>query len=241
MLLVAGGLLGALALVGLAVFGFSRLGGGRAVPRIEADARPVKVRPAAPGGLVVPNQNETIFDRPGERRAEAAAPAGRLAPAPEAPQIERLREELAAAPAAVPSPAAPAATAPAAPSAAVVPPRIAAARGTPAGASAAAPAPAGPVPSQTATVTSPAGPAGRARIQIGALGSEEAARTEWDRLVRRVPELAGRQPQISRFDREGQPTLWRLRTGGFADAAAARAACEAVRAKGAAPCSLPGA
>ncbi|MCO6416780.1 SPOR domain-containing protein, partial [Siccirubricoccus sp. KC 17139] len=74
---------------------------------------------------------------------------------------------------------------------------------------------------------------GRAVVQLGALASEEAARAEWERLSRRVPELAAFQPRIIRFDRgEGLTPFYRLRTGGLADAAAARALCEIVRAKG---------
>jgi len=74
-------------------------------------------------------------------------------------------------------------------------------------------------------------PNGRGTVQLGALVSEEAAKTEWSRLQKRVPELAGRPPLILRFEQEGR-TLWRLRTSGLADANAARALCEAVRARG---------
>ena len=38
-------------------------------------------------------------------------------------------------------------------------------------------------------------------------------------------------PRITRLDREGQTPLFRLRAGGLADAAAAKALCEAVRAR----------
>ena len=68
-------------------------------------------------------------------------------------------------------------------------------------------------------------------VQFAATRSEEAARADWQRLQRRVPELAGRQPIVAKLEREGQPTLWRLRTGGFADLAAARAFCEPLRAR----------
>jgi cell division septation protein DedD len=88
----------------------------------------------------------------------------------------------------------------------------------------AAPRPAPVVPAPTAN--------GRAMIQLGALATEEAARAEWDRMVKRVPELAGVQPRISKLEREGQSPLFRLRAGGLADAAAAKSLCEAVKAKG---------
>jgi hypothetical protein len=77
----------------------------------------------------------------------------------------------------------------------------------------------------------PAQAAGRAQIQLAATRSEETARTEWQRLASRIPELQGRQPIIARWEREGQPTLFRIRAGGFADTAAARTFCEQLRAR----------
>ncbi|MEN0076943.1 MAG: SPOR domain-containing protein, partial [Paracraurococcus sp.] len=81
---------------------------------------------------------------------------------------------------------------------------------------------------------------GKAMIQLGALPSEEAARGEWERLAKRVPELAGFQPRISRVEREGQATIYRLRVGGLADAAAAKTLCEAVRGGGGACLAIGG-
>ncbi|MDB5412809.1 MAG: hypothetical protein JWR10_1144, partial [Rubritepida sp.] len=68
-----------------------------------------------------------------------------------------------------------------------------------------------------------------AQVQLLAATSEEAARADWARLQRRIPELSGRAPAITKLEREGQPPLWRLRTGGFADVAAARAFCVQLR------------
>ncbi|WP_242481970.1 SPOR domain-containing protein, partial [Paracraurococcus ruber] len=73
---------------------------------------------------------------------------------------------------------------------------------------------------------------GKGMVQLGALPTEEAARAEWERLARRVPELAGFRPRVVKLDRDGQPPLFRLRTGGLADAAAAKALCDLVKAKG---------
>ncbi len=214
MMMVAGGLLGSVLLVGAVAWGISRMG-PRPVPVIEADTRPVRVRPENPGGLQVANQDELIFERnPGRR--DRGAPEARLAPAPEAPNLDRLREQVA-------PPPAPVAVVPANPAPSARP-----APATPAAPPAAAPA----------AATPPAARGGRHVVQFGALASEDAARQEWTRLQRRVPELAGHQPQVVKFEREGQPTLWRLRTGGFADAAAARAFCETARGKGA-TCVVP--
>jgi hypothetical protein len=220
-LIAIGGGLAATLVVGAAlVWGMSRAGGPRSVPLIEPDPRPFKVRPDDPGGLRVPNQDELIFER---NRGPATPGSARLAPEPEAPRLDALRAQVAqpapepivlpqAAPAPVARNGAPPAAAPA-PTAAPAPAAPAAQAPTPA----ARPAPA---------------PGGAVRVQLGALTSEEAARGEWDRLARRHADLLGAfRPQVLRFERDGQATLFRLRTGGFADAAAAGAFCEQARAR----------
>ena len=197
------------------------MGGVRSVPVIEADPRPFKVRPDDPGGLRVPNQDELIFER---NRGPAQAGGGRLAPEPEAPRLDALRAQVAQP---TPRPAAPAPVAPAATP--VAPAPQAAAPQAPAAAPVQQPAPAArpaPVPN------------GAIRVQLGALTSEEAARGEWDRLARRHADLLGAfRPQIVRFEREGQATLYRLRTGGFGDVAGAQAFCEQARARSM-PCTV---
>jgi len=214
-LIAIGGGLAATLVVGAAlVWGMSRAGGPRSVPLIEPDPRPFKVRPDDPGGLRVPNQDELIFER---NRGPANSGGARLAPEPEAPRLDALRAQVAqpapqpiAPPQAVPAPAAPVARNGA-------PPTTAPAEAPAAPAPAARPAPA---------------PGGAVRVQLGALTSEESARGEWDRLARRHADLLGAfRPQVLRFERDGQATLFRLRTGGFADAAAAGAFCEQARAR----------
>jgi hypothetical protein len=77
-------------------------------------------------------------------------------------------------------------------------------------------------------------------VQLGALPTEDAARTEWARLSRLLPDqFRGRSPVVIRFDRANADPVWRLRTGGFADAGAARSFCEAVRLRGGA-CAVVG-
>lgn len=209
MIAVGGGLAAMLVVGGAIAWGLSR-GGARTVPLIEADARPFKVRPDDPGGLRVPNQDELIFER--SRGSTAQPPPARLAPEPEAPRIDALRAQVAQPPpVAAPAPSAPAPAAEAPPQAAPAP----------------AAAPAAAPPARVAPA-----PNGAIRIQLGALTSEEAARAEWDRLARRHPDLLGAfRPQVVRFEREGQPPLFRLRTGGFADIASAREHCERLRAE----------
>jgi SPOR domain len=236
MLAVAGGLLGVAALGTAATLGLSRLGPGT-VPVIEADPRPLKVRPDQPGGMVVPNQDQLVLEGASQRRLadRSRNTVAQLDTGPEAPALDLLRQQ-----------AAPAAPLPAL--AATVPPPVAAGTQAPAApvtasalgtATAALPPPV--ALAVTATVATPSmvtaaalpGPVagGRSHAQFGALHSEDAARTEWDRLVRRAPELAAFQPRITRLDREGQPPLWRLRATGLADAGAAKALCDAMRAR----------
>jgi hypothetical protein len=208
------GLLIALAvLLGLAAAGWA----GWAALRHRVAAVPVVEAPAGP--IKVRPAERGGFVAPNQdnqilqgRNAQQAAPA-RLAPQAEAPDLAALRQHGAPRPAPAPAPAA----APAAPPQAAAPP-----------------APARP---STAPV-----PGGRVQVQLGALGSEEAARAEWDRLARRLPELfADRRPAISRIERGAdQPPIFRIRTGGFGDADSARAFCEQVRARGGACAVLPG-
>jgi cell division septation protein DedD len=216
--MILGGLAGSAALAAVIIWAMGQMG-PRGVPLVEPDPRPFRVRPDSTGTPAPPPQ-ATILDRnarperPGEQR---------LAPGPEQPRPEGIRAQSAAQNAAQARPAAPPAAAPAA---------------TPS----AQPRQAQPAPA-TATQAAPARQAaaaqGRVSIQLGALRSEEAARQEWDRLRARVPELAGRTPAITRFEREGQPTLWRLRVGGLADRDAARALCGQVQARGGA-CNVVG-
>ena len=249
LLAMAGGVLGLAALGGAAVWGVSRIG-PRPVPVIEADSRPLKVRPENPGGLVVQNQDQLVLEPPEVRRNRERNQGAnaRLDSGPEAPALEQLRQQVPPAP--VPGPAAapaPIAGAPAtalAPiaGASAAPPQggIATVPATPGAALAATAlgAPAAAAPGSLAPPVAPAtgsfrpAAAGKVQVQLGALASEEAAKAEWERLVARIPDLGGFQSRIIRLDREGQPTLWRLRTGPFADQATARALCEAVRARG---------
>jgi hypothetical protein len=75
--------------------------------------------------------------------------------------------------------------------------------------------------------------AGGKQVQLAALGSEEAARIEWQRLAKRMPDLFnGHRPDFSKTEHDGR-AFWRLRTGGFTDTAQATIFCERVRAKGA--------
>jgi hypothetical protein len=250
LLLIALGLLVAAAAGAVLMWGLGRvggLGGPRTIPVLEADSRPMKVRPEHPGGMVVPNTDQLVLEPLAVRRAadREQGSNARLAPVPEAPQLDLLRREAAPPASAarvtggedaardhVANEASPAGSALGVRVAALPPPR---------------PAPEiVPMPVSTSSAVAPAAtPAssvpGRVQVQLGALITEESARAEWARLQRRVPALAGRQPQITRIDRGPEfPPLWRLRAVGLADAAGARSLCDAVRSAGGACMLVPG-
>lgn len=267
MMLIAGGVAGTLALGGLVGWAVSKYTDDT-IPVVEADSRPIKVRPDDRGGLRVANQDEIIFER---RNANGTyEPSGRLGPAAEAPNLDALRAATMPPPsqvapsAAAPSQAAPAQmaapqAAPAQPAPETAPPggQGGAAEGSPAaapqpGAVAQAPLQA-PAPAQAEAPRPAPAPApapvqapvqaratGGVVVQLGALDSESGARSEWDRLARRAPEvLQGRAPQILRFERDGYPTMWRLRTGGFDSRASASSFCDTIKSRGGA-CAVIG-
>lgn len=227
--IIAGGLGAAL----LAVVGVWSLGGHRSshLPVVEADTRPIRVKPENPGGLQVAGANDEILS------GDAGPQNGKLAPPPESPEPQALRpkEEAAARPAvAAPAPVAPpaSATQPAASAssapvfAPAAPPVARVAPGPEPKAAAGAQA-----PHQIAAAAS-SGAAHAPEVQLAALGSEEAAKTEWERLAKKMPDLLkGRRPAVVKAERDGR-AVWRLRTGGFSDIAQATAFCEHVRSKG---------
>lgn len=261
MLAMAGGLAAIVGVGAMVGWGITRLTTDRPIPTVEADARPVKIRPDDRGGLRVANQDEIIFER---RNSGATFEAsGRLAPAAEAPNLDALRAATAPPPAPAPRivtesqaplpasevPPVPVLPGQAAPRPSAPPPPAPQAAGSPLTApqtaapqAAAPPLTAPQAPSTPAPVATPpqrVAAGGTVVVQLGALDSEVGARTEWDRLARRAPELLqGRSPQIIRFERQDKPTMWRLRTGGFS-AEAAREFCDGIRGKGGA-CAVIG-
>ncbi len=202
------------------------------VPLIVADDMPLRVRPAVPGGLVVPNQDTEIYPRAlqrggAERRVEVLLPppeSPKPLPRLATPDVPRMAEQPAL------GAAAPVADNPGhattSPSPAAVPPprELAASAATTSPGHTAAP------PAREAT-RSPA-PAGAVLVQLAAVTAESAVQPEIARLRSRLAEeLGGRALTASRIERDGR-SIWRIRAGGFADEAAARAFCDSVRARG---------
>jgi SPOR domain len=205
LVLIAGGLGATL----LAVVGGWTVIGHRsgAVPVVQADNRPIRVKPDNPGGMQVAGANEDILS------GGTATGDGKLAPPPETPDPQALR---APPPAPTAQPPVAAAAVPA-PAASPAPAKSAAAAAKP-------PAPSDKHPAAAAT--------GSTQVQLAAVRSEEAAKSEWQRLSKRVPDLLGqRRPAFSKTEHDGR-TLWRVRAGGFADVPQATSFCEKLRAKG---------
>ena len=196
------------------------------VPTIEAVSGPVRVKPTDPGGLQVGGLEDQLLGDP-------SSGADKMAPAAEAPAPLALRAQLIPAeppkPAPMPATAAPPASAAPAPAA---PPQASTAHAATPPAlthpAAAAHAAAAAVPAARPATAA----AGGTMVQLGALRTHEAAQAEWHRLARRMPELLdGHHPVVERAESAGHE-VWRIRTGGFADNAAATAFCGRVRAKG---------
>ena len=210
MALIAGGVavLGALGVGGYTLMA-SR---PHTVPVIEADSRPLRVRPDNPGGMQVAGADEQIMG--GDDSGQDAA----MAPPPEAPQMAALRAQIDAA-------RQPAPPAQAAPPAQPLPPPAP----TPL-AAAAAPEPPPALTLQPAAHA--AAGSGGAQVQLAAVETQQAAMSEWQRLAKKMPDLlSSRHPAVVRAQRDGK-LLWRLRTGGFADIAQATQFCAKVRAEG---------
>ena len=237
---------GLITVAALGYGGYALLGGrSHVVPVVEADPRPLRVRPDNPGGMQVVGADEL---------AGAANGQVEMAPPPEAPAPQALRAKInaetraqreaqAAASQAAASQAAPnlpPATVPTAttqPASMVSPPPA-----PPSQLSSMAEHPATgekPAASAKASTASPpvASPMTGTQVQLAALDSEQAAKAEWQRLSHKLPGLlSSRQPAVQRAEHDGK-VIFRLRTGGFTDVAAATAFCTQVRSKGAG-CSI---
>jgi cell division septation protein DedD len=179
------------------------------IPVIQADKTPLRVKPDNPGGLQVAGVGDDVIAGSGDTRVQATAPA------PEQPDPKALHAQMSQ-----PRPAATPVSAPLTPAPSLAP-RLPAPPPPP------LPRPAAPSRAEQVTALAK-GP----QVQLGALSSEQAAREEWDRLTRRMPDLLSRRrPEVARAAVNGH-VFWRLRTAGFNDMAQATTFCERVKLKG---------
>ena len=223
LLYIAGGL-GAVVVTVVAATVLTGRGGGE-VPVVQADSRPLRTKPDNPGGMQIAGSGTDVF------AGGDTSSGAKLAPAAETPDPKGLHT-VPAQGAEQPNAAALQAMKPEIvpnnPPAAKPAPQAAAKPAAPMQAQAQSQAQAQPKPTPA-----PAASKGLV-VQLAALGSEGAAKTEWDNLRKRMPELLnGRQPAYTKTERDGR-VFWRVRTAGFSDLNEAKGFCERVRAKGAA-------
>ncbi len=161
-------------LVGIAAYSLMGHSHGGVVPVVQADSRPLRVKPTDPGGMALSPQDKPVDFSDSH-----------LAPAAEEPNLHALM--------AMSDPT----KAPVRKALIEPPPR--------------------PIP-----VT----------VQLSSAKSEAQAQADWTRLAKRMPDLIGEHRALFQKTNEPGPAPWRLRTGGFADPAQAKAFCDKVKAKG---------
>ena len=224
--MIAAGIAGVVALA----VGAGSLMGTRhhGVPVIEADAGPVRIKPADAGGMQVTGADLGL----------GIGSTQTLAPVAEQPQINALRAQLHAVKKELARQAAE--TAQVAKLAQANTVKIVAAPAVQRASATArveapatvsfnpvvlSPPPARLVPAKLAA----SGPA----VQLAAFTDEAAAKTGWDALVKKAPDLlGGRGAEITKVQASGR-TMWRLRTAGFGTVAEAGNFCTKMRAHGA--------
>jgi hypothetical protein len=189
------------------------------VPLIRADERPTKVKPERPGGMEIPDRDKLIYNptRPAVEHLlpPPEKPLPRPAPPPSpSPQREQPPASASGTPASPPAPP------PAAIPQAAIPP---------AQQSAAAP-PGKPPPPQAAPPKTAATGAGGARLQLGSVRSEDAARQEWERIKRKNADLLGSLSATPiRADLGDKGIYYRIQAGPVSDQAAAERICSELK------------
>jgi cell division septation protein DedD len=217
---------------------------GDEIPVVRAADGPFKVRPDNPGGAEIRDRDKQVYEllEPGKKGAERPAETT-LRPRPEAPlpppvAAQPMTPEAAAAASEEGSPQmvegpgseededetamAPVEAAP--PTVGSPPPERVIAAQRP------VPPPAPPAVKSETTAAVPAAteiPARAFKIQLGAVRSEAAARSEWSRLQKQHQPVLGRLAlNVERADLGTKGVYFRIQAGPFADRAAADAACQ---------------
>lgn len=214
------------------------------VPLITAPKFELKEKPTDPGGMDVPDRDKLVY---GRMAGEGGNDQGveRLLPPPETPleppqavsQAVSPAQQGAKAVVAMPPPAPKPAPAPApipepapapAPVAKAEPvpaPPVAIAAPAPKPAPAPTPAPAPAAPKATFKATAPAGQG--YLVQLSAVRTEQAAKSEWARMVKKYADVLGAlEPVIQRADLGARGIFYRVRGGWFTSRAEAKAICD---------------
>jgi hypothetical protein len=181
-------------------------------PIIRADSNPVKVAPTNPGGIQIPHQDRSVYDRLSGSTDTTTQDTEHLLPTPEEPITMAAPETKTVVPA-TPSESTPAETP--APQTVVVQP--------------APVTPAKPV-SEPVAVAAPAG-AGGYVVQLAAFRDEPSARTAFAKLQSKFPALKPLGADIQRADLGAKGIYYRLRAG-FLSKADATALCGDLATKG---------
>jgi SPOR domain len=200
-------------------------GGGGDIPLIRADTRPMKVKPAEPGGMQIPDRDMLIY---GESRPAVEhllpppeQPMARPAPPP-APPAEAESSQPSAVPQAPAAETAPIATAPNAAATPASTPVVPAQPEQPAAVPPANPrrTPPKAAPAEATSTT------GGIRLQLGSVRSEGLAREEWDRIKRGNADLLGNLSAVAvRADLGDKGVYYRIQTGPVGGAARADRIC----------------
>lgn len=245
--LVFGALIGLAAAAGAAWYilgsGGQPNSGPQEVPVVKAEKAPVKVRPADPGGMDVPNQDKLVYNR--VEQGSVKPEVEHLLPQPTQPRelpksADGLGDGMTPLPPPLPDTAKPVETVRVTPPSAVPSETL-----KPAEPPKPAPAPVAPVakvePTKPAEAPKPApaptpAPAASAsgawQVQLGALKDEAGAEQTWQRSVKAAPELGKLNHEVVRADLGAKGVFYRLRAGGFASREQASGFCEGLKAKG---------
>lgn len=180
-------------------------------PVIRADNAPIKVAPENPGGINIPHQDRSVYDRiSGTNDSSTSQDAEHLLPSPEepiriAPSQQPVQSE-------VPSTSDVPVTVPeAAPETIVV-------------------KPAPVTPAKPAPASAPAATNGGYVIQLAAFRDEPSARAAFAKLQNKFPSLKSLAPDIQKADLGDKGIYYRLRAG-YLSKADATTLCDDLSAK----------
>lgn len=200
------------------------------VPLILAPKINLKEKPTDPGGMNVPDRDKLVYDRMAGDPRQLGDGVERLLPPPETPLEPPKSLNAPAAAVVEPAPSivpAPQALVPKALKPVIVEPAVVAPTPPPPPAPVVAPAPKVQVAPKIAAAPKAKGTAGQGyMVQLSAVRTEQAAKSEWSRLAKKHPDiLGGLDSVILRADLGTKGIFYRVRGGWFKTRAEAKAVC----------------